>query len=114
MSISAPTRRQLLGGTAALMAASAAAAASIVSPARARGEFASAETQRDLVYLGTYKGKPIAWRALAQEDGRTLLICDQIITSRPYHSVVVDAITWEECTLRSWLNGEFLEDCFTL
>lgn len=114
MSIPAPTRRQLVGGTAALMAASAAAAASIVSPARARGESASAETQRDLVHLGTYKGKPIVWRALAQEDGRTLLICDQIITSRPYHSVVVDAITWEERTLRSWLNGEFLEDCFTL
>lgn len=114
MTASNPTRRQLVGTAAALAAVSSAAAvASITSPARAQEAPASAEDQQDLVYLGTYKGEPIAWRALAQEGDRTLLVCDQIIASRPYHSVVVDAITWEECTLRTWLNGEFLEGCFT-
>lgn len=95
MTASNPTRRQLVGTAAALAAVSSATAvASIASPARAQEASASAGDQQDLVYLGTYKGEPIAWRAIAQEGDRTLLVCDQIIASRPYHSVVVDAITW--------------------
>ena len=48
------------------------------------------------------------WRVLAVENGKALLISEEILEKRHlYHSGKV-SITWENCTLRKYLNGEFL------
>ena len=48
----------------------------------------------------------IDWRVLAVENNRALLISEKILENRPYNVEERD-ITWENCTLRKYLNGEF-------
>jgi len=46
------------------------------------------------------------WRVLDVQHGKALIISEEIIEDRAYHSTR-KAITWEKCKLRSYLNGEF-------
>ncbi len=74
----------------------------------------------DAVTFGHYEqdndpsngAEPIEWQVLAAEDGRVLLISRYGLDGLPYHSSFTE-ITWENCRLRQWLNGEFLETAFT-
>ena len=47
------------------------------------------------------------WRVLDVENNKALLITEKIIEQRAYNVDWTD-ITWENCTLREYLNGEFL------
>jgi hypothetical protein len=47
------------------------------------------------------------WRVLDIQNDKTLIISEKIIEQRPYNVDYTD-ITWENCTLRKYLNGEFL------
>ena len=47
---------------------------------------------------------PLRWRVLDVEDGRALLLADRLPDSVPFNDGDAD-IAWDECTLRSWLNG---------
>ena len=49
---------------------------------------------------------PYTWRVLDVQDGRALLITKDIVEERPYNDELTN-VTWETCTLRKWLNGEF-------
>ena len=73
----------------------------------------------DIVHLGTvsftYYGRAggafsedIGWRVLAVEGGRALVISEGIIDNRIYN-VQYEAVTWEGCDLREWLNGDFYD-----
>ncbi len=55
---------------------------------------------------------PIQWRVLDIQDDRALLISDKALDARPYDLYRVDA-TWDQCTLRAWMNTEFLNEAFT-
>ena len=55
---------------------------------------------------------PIEWLPLKKSGGRTLLLSRYGLDSRPYHYEYAD-ITWENCDLRKWLNGEFLMTAFS-
>lgn len=48
----------------------------------------------------------IDWRVLAVENNKALLISKRVLEKRPFHAVDED-ITWENCTLREYLNGDF-------
>lgn len=73
-----------------------------------------------LVQFGSYEqdnntenGKElILWRVLAIKDGEALLLSEKILDSKPYHNEQRD-ISWEECTLRAWLNNEFYVTAFS-
>lgn len=67
----------------------------------------------DYMDYGTYKGAPIHWRVLKQDDNALLMITDQIIETLPYNSDEKRETTWERSTLRKWLNGEFYRTAFT-
>jgi hypothetical protein len=58
------------------------------------------------------KKEPIAWTVLAVENGKALLISEKGLDCRMYHGDNT-TMTWENCDLRKWLNGEFLENTFT-
>ena len=58
------------------------------------------------------KKDPVEWVVLAVEDGKALLISDKGLDCRMYHGDNT-TMTWENCDLRKWLNGEFLEGTFT-
>ncbi len=56
--------------------------------------------------------EPIAWRVLAVEGDAALLISQFILDAKAYNDKSMD-ITWENCTLRRWLNDSFLINAFS-
>ena len=59
------------------------------------------------VFFGQYQGNPIEWIILDSQGNRILLLSKRAVETLPYHSTD-EPVTWESCSLRSWLNGEFL------
>ena len=53
------------------------------------------------ISLGSYN-----WRVLDIQNNTALIITENIIEQRSYHDRYID-ITWADCTLRKYLNGEF-------
>jgi len=61
----------------------------------------------------TTNGKEnIRWRVLAREDDEALLISVDILDSQPFE-IEANCIYWERCSLRTWLNNDFLNAAFT-
>ena len=56
--------------------------------------------------------QPLEWRVLAVENGRALLITDRLINAIPYNKEYAD-VTWETCTLRKWMNNDFISKTFS-
>lgn len=57
----------------------------------------------DKIVFGSYD-----WQVLAIKNDRALIITECIIEQRSYHKVYKD-ITWADCSLREYLNGEFYD-----
>ncbi len=55
---------------------------------------------------------PICWRVLSVEGDDAFLMADQAIESLPFDEEG-SAVTWENCSLRKWLNEEFIKEAFT-
>lgn len=67
----------------------------------------------NVVEYGHLDGQPIRWRVL-EEDGRgRLLFAEAPVAFLPYNRER-DHANWSECSLRRWLNKDFMEKCFTL
>ena len=76
-------------------------------------------TVGNCVTLGTYPqtvdGKdqtPIEWLVIARNDNKVLLISRYGLDYKPYNTSYAE-VTWETCTLRTWLNGAFLNKAFS-
>lgn len=65
----------------------------------------------DNVVFGNYDGNT-EWIVLAKEDGKILVISKYAIEKKLYNTEYT-YITWEKCTLRSWLNNEYLTSAFS-
>jgi len=52
------------------------------------------------------------WRVLDVKDGKALIISEQIVEQGPYHTDE-DSVTWENCSLRGYLNNVFYESYFS-
>ncbi len=48
--------------------------------------------------------EPLVWRVLEVRDGTALLLSDAAIECEPFQADLRD-VSWENCTLHSWLNG---------
>lgn len=57
----------------------------------------------DKILFGSYD-----WRVLDIKNDRALIITECIIEQRPYHEAYKN-ITWADCSLRKYLNGEFYD-----
>ena len=54
---------------------------------------------------GGFTKDPIKWRVLSVEGNEALLLADKNLDGGiPYNKTFAD-VTWETCTMRSWLNG---------
>ncbi|MCI7619072.1 MAG: toll/interleukin-1 receptor domain-containing protein [Firmicutes bacterium] len=62
--------------------------------------------------FGEYGGEPVEWRVLDKDGNKVLIITDKIIDAKPYNDEW-SGITWENCSLRKWLNEEFISTAFT-
>jgi len=61
----------------------------------------------DVVTFGDYE-----WLVLDVQDGKALILSDKTLEIMAYHSEDVD-ITWADCSLREYLNGEFYNNTFS-
>ena len=69
----------------------------------------------DYVNFGTYEqdnntsnGKEeVEWLVLEVKDGKALIISKYALDCKPYNTGLTGA-TWETCTLRKWLNNNFI------
>ena len=82
-------------------------------------EGTAADKAGDIITFGRYPQTadgtdqtPIEWIVLEVKDGKALVISRYGLDAVPYNTELVD-VTWEKCTLRAWLNGDFLNAAFT-
>lgn len=66
----------------------------------------------DEIFFGTNNGQKIWWDVLIVYDHMALIISNDCICYKPYHQFDRD-ITWSDCTLRQWLNNEFINGFLT-
>lgn len=74
----------------------------------------------DTVFFGEYEqdnnttnGKEdIEWLVLEVQDSKALLISKYALDCQPYNTSDAD-ITWETCSLRKWLNSNFINTAFS-
>ena len=75
----------------------------------------------DTVFFGTYEqdgnasnGKDgIAWLVLDKKDDKALIISKYVLVDKAFdESGTYD--TWENCSLRKWLNKDFINDAFSV
>lgn len=71
------------------------------------------------VSFGTYPqtnagndATPIEWLVLARDGDKALLISRYGLDAQPYNKDTT-SVTWETCTLRTWLNGRFYIKAFS-
>lgn len=64
----------------------------------------------DTVTFGSYQDENIEWYVLTQEDGKALLLSVHALDTRPFNET---AATWDNSSLRTWLNDEFYQTAFT-
>ena len=72
-----------------------------------------------IITLGHYEqdgssdgAEAIEWQVLAVENGRALVISRYGLDAKPYNDKKT-SVTWETCSLRAWLNGEFYNSAFS-
>lgn len=51
-----------------------------------------------------FRYEPIKWRVLAREGEQLIAVSEQVIDTQRYNKIA-KRTTWEQSTLRSWLNG---------
>ncbi len=51
-----------------------------------------------------FKYQPIKWRVLSVDGSEAFLLADKALDDKQYHTVL-EEVTWEGSTMRSWLNG---------
>lgn len=82
---------------------------------------ASKVKKGDIVTFGHYpqtsSGKdntPVEWLVLDVQDKKVLLLSQYALDCKKYNNTNNTQLTWEICTLRSWLNDAFLNRAFTV
>lgn len=76
-------------------------------------------TTWDCVWFGNYPQsdttgetkEQIKWRVLSVNGDDVFLLADQNLDCQKYNDTYTD-VTWETCTMRSWLNSTFLNKAF--
>ena len=66
----------------------------------------------DVIEFGVSDRKEkITWKILAVEDGKVLAVTTDGIDCQLYNTEAIET-SWENCSLRKWLNGTFLKNAF--
>lgn len=73
------------------------------------GNYWQEDTNGDGVADQNDAKQPIKWRVLSVDGDDAFLLADKNLDCRPYN-VTDRGVTWETCTMRSWLNGYGLEE----
>ena len=74
--------------------------------------------KEDTVFFGRFPRsadgdpEPVEWIILKKEGDRMLLLSNEILASKAFH-FKNEAVTWETCSLRKWLNEKFYDQAFS-
>lgn len=80
----------------------------VTSAANMRAEY----KKGDIIRIGKYGGQPVEWMVLDVDNNKALLISKKILDIKPYN-LDNSGVTWESCSLRRYLNTDFLETVFS-
>lgn len=80
----------------------------------------AAVKEGDTVFFGRFEqdgnltngAEEIEWIVLEHRADRVLLLSRFVLVPMPFHDEYTE-ISWKDCSLRAWLNGEFLEKSFS-
>ena len=75
----------------------------------------------DVIILGRYPQRadpsavpePVEWLVLAADGETAVLISRHALAAKAFEEHVAGWMAWEACSLRRWLNGEFLQAVFS-
>ena len=56
--------------------------------------------------------EPIEWLLLEKDDEKVLLVSRKVLDYGRYNNSLED-VTWENCSIRQWLNTDFLDTAFS-
>ncbi|MCQ2528730.1 MAG: sigma-70 family RNA polymerase sigma factor [Saccharofermentans sp.] len=62
------------------------------------------------VTFGNYGGEDISWLVLDEQDGKYLVISENVIDYRQFFAEPLYDVSWENSTLREWLNDDFYNE----
>ncbi|MBR4947450.1 MAG: hypothetical protein IKZ29_02690 [Clostridiales bacterium] len=95
------------------------------SPSDTESETASETSEEDdgisvgdHIVFGNYQQKtdsdpePIEWRVLEIKDDKALIITEYLLEPHVYN-IEMEDVTWENSSLRKWLNGDFYDAAFS-
>ncbi len=91
----------------------------LTNPNRKKNQKKDIPNVGDIITFGSYEqdnvtengAEPIEWLVVDVFDGKASLLSLYGLDAKPYHTES-ESITWMECSLREWLNGEFYETAF--
>lgn len=75
----------------------------------------------DTVTFGTYEqnnncsdgNESIEWIVIDKLEDKIMVVSKCIIAMQPFNTTNEGHISWEKCTLRKWLNNDFLNEAFS-
>lgn len=75
----------------------------------------------DLINFGKYEQdgnlnngpEPVVWQILTVQNGQALVISQYILDNMSFNTSNKD-VEWDDCSLRTWLNGYFYENVFSI
>jgi len=93
------------------------------NPGEAKADFLEALADAeagDIVTYGTYEqdgnkgngAEEIEWYVLENKNGKVTLLSVYCLEGMAYHDYA-EEVTWEDCTLREWLNYDFYFEAFS-
>lgn len=92
----------------------------VIIPLVDKSKATSFDKVGNIVSFGSYEQdndtdngtEAIKWKVIAVEDGKALLLSQDILDGRSYEDSS-DYVTWETSDLREWMNSEFYDDAFS-
>ena len=60
-----------------------------------------------------FRWEPIEWQVLDKESDGVYVMSKTLLDSQAYHNYYEEAVTWEKCSLREWLNEDFYTAAFS-
>ena len=85
-----------------------------VSSGNLRSQIQNLTTMADTVTFGTTTDskEPIEWYVLEDDGSKALLLSKYLLAEHTYNDEQED-VTWETCTMRKWLNTEYINLIFS-
>ena len=81
------------------------------------GNYWQEDTNGDGKIDQTDEKQPIKWRVLSVDGDDAFLLADNVLDFQPYNKsgkdVNLQDTTWENCSLRKWLNEDFMSAAFS-